>query len=155
MLQFGRSALLTFVLLGGSVCAAHAQTIQGCQGPDDTSGDGTAFVKIGHLCWTPGKTNVVAPYVRAADNHYADITHTLTTTRVGFPGKYAVVGFDKYGGGYGWSAKLTGFAGVNAGEETGLPGYGGGMLGSILDQMHHTQYNPIQAGTELDRASKP
>lgn len=76
----------------------------------------------------------------------AEITHTLTSRHALEPARSVTIGFDKNGGGYASSAKITGFGSLPSGFETTVMGYGRGLLGAIRDRMHSNVYNPEQAG---------
>lgn len=119
------------------------------------SGSKTVFIE--NLEWVPNLSNnlegdyLVPSYPEIGNRRYESITHRLTSASPSNPKFKVTFGFNSNGGGYQWSAKIFNApdfspSAVEEGFESGAPGFGKGMLGSIRDRFHKNFYNPEQAG---------
>ena len=76
-------------------------------------------VNLGQLQWTPGVNNAVSYFTTS---NPGAITHTLTLGPATGSKQSVLLGFNKDGGGYAWSARLLGFPDVTNAQATGSAG---------------------------------
>ena len=137
--SFARGVFCTGVLLTAGLLPLPADAQSGQTGAVPPP------LHLDELEWRPGDTHTIGDkYLSPSDP--GAITETLTISSPADPKQRVVLGFDEFGGGYLWSAKLFGFTGFPEGFEAGRKGFGRGMLGAIRDQLHSGRYNPTQSG---------